>query len=152
MKNIQKKLYYLPLVIGGTTYPTPKNLPQGNTVNTFITFGINLLVVIAIIAAIIFILLGAIKWITSGGDKAKIEEAKGSITNAIIGVIVVVMAFVILGVLGQILNVPYLKNLDPRKSRPTIPATLYCPLPGQCTNSCPTNYVHDGKGNCIFEF
>jgi len=111
--KIKNKLTYLPLVIGGTTYPTPPNVPTGGTINSFISFGITLLVVIGIISAIIFLLLGSIKWITSAGDKAKIEEARGTITYAIIGIMIIVLSFVILRVIGQLLGSPYLQNLMP---------------------------------------
>lgn len=44
--------------------------------------------VIGMIIFFFVMLLGAIQWITSGGDKAALDAAKGKITNAIIGLVV----------------------------------------------------------------
>lgn len=55
------------------------------------------LIVIAIIIAVIFIIWGGVKYMTSAGDPKKAEAARGIIFNGIIG------AAVVLGV-GVILN------------------------------------------------
>lgn len=54
--------------------------------------------VLAIIALIAFfyLIFSGVKYITSGGDAAKATEARNGIINAIIGIIVVVLAYVIL--------------------------------------------------------
>ena len=51
----------------------------------------NLLKVAMTLGAVVclaFIILGAIQWITSSGDKNKVEMARDRITNAVIGLIV----------------------------------------------------------------
>ena len=53
------------------------------------------LIIIAIAVSIIFIVIGGIKWTTSGGDKEKVAQARGTITAAIIGLIIAVLAFAI---------------------------------------------------------
>lgn len=40
------------------------------------------------LAVIIFMASGAMSWITAGGDKAKVEEARNRITQAVIGMLV----------------------------------------------------------------
>ncbi len=54
--------------------------------------------VLAIIAliAFIYLIINGVKYITAGGDAAKATEARTGILNAIIGVVVVLIAFVIL--------------------------------------------------------
>ena len=42
------------------------------------------------------LVLGAIQWISSGGDKQGLEAARGKITNAIIGIIILFSLFAIL--------------------------------------------------------
>lgn len=54
------------------------------------------LVAVGIIAFIYLVLYG-IKYITSGGDAGKATEARNGIINAIIGIIVIVLAFFIIG-------------------------------------------------------
>lgn len=51
--------------------------------------GIQLLIILAGIIAFVFLLLGGIKWITSGGDKGNVEAARNQIVQALIGLIVV---------------------------------------------------------------
>ncbi len=48
--------------------------------------------------AVLFIMLlvGGFKFLFSGGDQKKLESAKGAITNAIIGLVVIIMAYLIL--------------------------------------------------------
>jgi hypothetical protein len=38
---------------------------------------------------------GAVSWILSGGDKAKIESAKGKITSALVGLVLMIATFAI---------------------------------------------------------
>ncbi|KKQ24913.1 MAG: seg [Microgenomates group bacterium GW2011_GWC1_37_12b] len=60
---------------------------------------ISALVVIAlVVAALIFffmLIFGGIKYITSGGDKGKAESARGMITAALIGLVIVFAAWAI---------------------------------------------------------
>ncbi|MEK7112033.1 MAG: hypothetical protein AAB875_01785 [Patescibacteria group bacterium] len=43
--------------------------------------------------------IGAIQWITSGGDKAANETARGKISNAIIGFVILLAVFAVLKVI-----------------------------------------------------
>lgn len=56
---------------------------------------IGLIFVIGAIAFFFMFLWGAVNWILSGGDKAHVESAKGRITNAIVGFILMVGVFAI---------------------------------------------------------
>lgn len=52
-----------------------------------------------VIGTLIFfamLILGAIAWISSGGDKQKLEEARGRITNALIGLILLFASYAII--------------------------------------------------------
>ena len=74
-----------------------------------------------IIGAVIFffmLLIGAIKWISSGGDKQKVEDAKGTLTNAFIGLVILFAVFAILGLLDTFFNVNLLKFTIPTLSNP----------------------------------
>ena len=48
------------------------------------------------IFTVIFLILGGIKFITSGGDPNKTASAKNSITYAVIGMILLILTFVIM--------------------------------------------------------
>jgi hypothetical protein len=61
----------------------------------------NLITLTLIIGAIIFffvLMFGAISWITSGGDKAQIETARGRITAALVGLAILFSIFAIIKV------------------------------------------------------
>lgn len=51
-----------------------------------------------VVGAIVFffiLLMGAIQWMTSGGDKSQTEAAKSKLTNAFIGIIILFSIFAI---------------------------------------------------------
>ena len=57
---------------------------------------VQFLIIIAIVVSIIFVIWGGIKWTTSGGDKEKVGQARATITGAIIGLIIALLAFTII--------------------------------------------------------
>jgi len=69
--------------------------------------------IMTIAAGIWFIfqfLSGGISWITSGGEKGKLTEARDRITNAFVGLIIVVMGWAILALVGQFFGYNILIN------------------------------------------
>jgi len=63
------------------------------------------LLIIAALLAFIFLILGGISWITSGGDKAAMETARNKITHAIVGLIIVGAAWAIMTLIQNFLGV-----------------------------------------------
>ncbi|MFZ2199749.1 MAG: hypothetical protein WAV40_03095 [Microgenomates group bacterium] len=47
------------------------------------------------LAFLLYLLLGGITWITAGGDKGKIEEARGKITQGLVGLALLAASYVI---------------------------------------------------------
>lgn len=74
------------------------NLRLENNPNLFGNV-VTILLVIAVILSILFLIWGAIRWITSGGDKAKVDGARQAILAAIVGLIIAFLAFFILNVM-----------------------------------------------------
>ena len=64
-------------------------------VGVLISTLVDILIIIAALAALIYFILGGLQWITSGGDKAKIEQAQKQITNGLTGLIIVVAAYAV---------------------------------------------------------
>ena len=56
---------------------------------------VTILLIAAALIALFFLIYGGIRWITSGGDKGKVDSARGTITAAIIGLIIALLAFFI---------------------------------------------------------
>ena len=63
---------------------------------------IGLAVVFAI--AVIYLVIGGFRYIISQGNEEGVEKAKGTITNALIGLVIVVLAWIILTVVINLLN------------------------------------------------
>ena len=61
--------------------------------------------IIAALLAFLYLILGGIKWITSGGDKAGMEEARNKITHAIVGLIIVGAAWSVMTLIQNFLGV-----------------------------------------------
>jgi len=83
----------------------------GGIFNNFISSAIGLLTVVAGLWFLFLIIIGAYGWMSAGGDKAKIEEAKKKLVNGLVGLIIVVVAVFLLDLVGSLLGLPYI--LDP---------------------------------------
>lgn len=79
--------------------------PNVNYTQNAITFVITVLAIIGVVGSLIYLVYGGIKWITSGGDKASIEQARQHIVAALVGLIVVIISFVILNIVFSILGI-----------------------------------------------
>lgn len=56
---------------------------------------ISLIFVIGTLIFFFMLLIGGVQWITSGGDKAGVESARGRITSALIGLVILFSTFAI---------------------------------------------------------
>lgn len=63
---------------------------------------INAAFVIAVIVALGYLIYGGIRWIMSQGDKTKVENARNHVIAAVIGLVIVFMAYLIISVVLQI--------------------------------------------------
>ncbi|QQG43764.1 MAG: hypothetical protein HYW45_01945 [Candidatus Daviesbacteria bacterium] len=73
----------------------------------------NLIILIYEIAAVIFVFMlvwGAFEWIMSGGNKDAIGNARGRITHAIIGIILLGITFAILNLVGIFTGFTFFKT------------------------------------------
>ncbi len=61
--------------------------------------------VIGVLAFIFIMIIGAIQWITSGGDKTALEGARGKIANAFIGIVILFGLFALLKVLEDFFGI-----------------------------------------------
>lgn len=69
------------------------NLSGGTSrINNIITDAINIFSIIVGIIAVIMIIVGGFKYITSGGDSGNITSAKNTIIYAVIGLVIVALA------------------------------------------------------------
>lgn len=81
----------------------PGNLPS--QLELLVSNVIGFLTLIAGLAFLFYFLIGAINWITAAGDNQKSQLARQQIFNALIGLIVVVLAYPIISILSQLLGI-----------------------------------------------
>lgn len=100
--------------------------PTTTTIGELIASALQIIFIAAALAVLIYLVIGAFKWITSGGDKDAIGKARGSIVNALIGLFLLALAFFITVLVGQIvgvdiLNLPTIPRLGETSTFPTAP-------------------------------
>ena len=65
-----------------------------------------------VVGAVIFffmMLIGGIKWISAGGDKARLEGAQKQITHALVGLAILLSTFAIIKLVGYLFGIDLLK-------------------------------------------
>lgn len=73
--------------------------------------GIIYSLILAAIIALFFLVFGGFKWITSGGDKSKIDSARQTLVAAVIGLVLTFLSFFILSLVLQFFGLGF-ENLD----------------------------------------
>lgn len=77
-------------------------------VSNFIGF----MTVLAGIFFIIYFVIAAFNWVTSGGDNSKLQSARDRMLHGILGLIIVVGSYAIVGLLGTIIGLDVLRPAD----------------------------------------
>ncbi len=91
-------------VIGKITPPVPiRNIGEGGAgINKFLSNILNIIYVFGSIIFLFMIVVSAVQWIISGGDKEAVQKARSRITSAIIGLILLALARFIATLVGSI--------------------------------------------------
>lgn len=76
------------------------NIPSLGDVLTFL---IRAFFMVAGLSALLFLLLGALSWITSGGAKENVEKAQQKIQAAVVGLLVIVAVLSLMAAVEQII-------------------------------------------------
>lgn len=84
---------------------------------------IRVMVILAGLGFILYFVIGAVEWITGGGDKGKVEEAKNHIINAITGLTVMLALYAVLVFLNQVLHIDLLNIVWPTPAGSTATPT-----------------------------
>lgn len=95
-------------IFGQVTPPGPSALHGDPVVGLakLFAFGLNLIFLIAGITMLIYMLWGAFKWVSSGGDKESLEKARARMIHAFWGLIVMIAVLTIFGMIsGNILGI-----------------------------------------------
>lgn len=98
---------YLALQLpGGKAIEPPDGIQSGgiNELATILANALTIMLTIAVIVTLIYLILGGMQWISSGGDKQKVAAARSRLTWAIIGLIVALGAFFIINAIGYLVQ------------------------------------------------
>lgn len=63
---------------------------------------LQIIVILAALASLVFLIVGGIRWASAGGDKMKTEKARKTLVAAIIGVVISILSYMIVSVIYQI--------------------------------------------------
>lgn len=99
-----KKIWYTALGSASLLFPSqvfaelivPTDVLPAVTLLSVITAIIRFILIVAFIAAFIMLLIGGIRWILAGGDEKAVSSARGTITAALIGLVIVLLSFAII--------------------------------------------------------
>jgi|SRR3989344_4104104 len=83
--------------------PGGTNLPGDTSISGLIMRIINIALGVAGLVAVLFLIIGGFRYITAAGNEETAEQAKKIIINAIIGVVVIILSFVIVRVISNAL-------------------------------------------------
>jgi hypothetical protein len=79
------------------------------TIGGIVSAAIRLVLIIAALAFFFILVIGGIRWIASGGDKANTETARNQITAALVGLVIVFAAWAILQLIKAFFGVDILE-------------------------------------------
>jgi divalent metal cation (Fe/Co/Zn/Cd) transporter len=93
---------YLSGVIGSVNIPSgiPKDVPK---TGDYLSGVIGLVVVVAGLFAFWQLISGGLKYITSNGDKGKVQEATSQMTYALTGLVIIVASVAITAIISRVL-------------------------------------------------
>lgn len=99
-------LSFITVLLADVSY-APVNLgfkvPEFNIV---LTFFIRFFFLVSGIVALIYLLLGALAWITSGGNKENVDKARDKIQSALVGLIILFFVLALVAVVENVFFIP----------------------------------------------
>ena len=87
-------------IFGTIEPPNPTSANPVEGLGRVIAVGINLFLIVAALFMLLYLLWGALDWIMSSGEKERLTKAQGKITNAVIGMMVVIVALIAFNVIA----------------------------------------------------
>ena len=75
-----------------------------NNLELFIANVVGVLTVFAAIFFIVYFLIAALTWVTSGGDSGKLQNARDRMLHGVLGLVIVVASYGIIGLIGSIIG------------------------------------------------
>lgn len=83
----------------------PSQISPTNNIITVVQAIVRFILIVAFVLAFVMLLVGGIRWIMAGGDEKSVEKARNTITAALIGLVVVLIAYAIIRIVETFFNV-----------------------------------------------
>src|SRR3990167_4688857 len=119
-KIIKKTLVPAALLAGSLIVPRlafaaddivpPDTLGKVGDIIPVIRAMIRFILIVAFVLAFIFLIIGGIRWITAGGDEKGVAGARGMITGALIGLVIVLVAYAIIRLVETFFGFPIISS------------------------------------------
>ncbi|MFH2118381.1 MAG: hypothetical protein ABII10_01445 [Candidatus Paceibacterota bacterium] len=105
--------------LGGFTPPTTA-YTEGSDVGTgaldnlelFVSNIIGFLTALGSLFFVVQFVIGAFQWITSEGDKGKLEKARNQMLHGAMGMIIIIISYSLIGLLGSLLGFDFLNPAE----------------------------------------
>lgn len=78
------------------------------TIGALISGLITLVLIVAAVVFFFMLIIGGLRWILSGGDKAGTEAARSQITAALVGLVIVFTAFAVVNLIESLFGISIL--------------------------------------------
>lgn len=118
---------------------------------TLITNALEMAIGIAALLLLLYLVMGGIQWLTSGGEKTGVAAAKAKITNAFLGLMVVLAAWAVFALTKYMFGVPGATPGGPAGPGPQ-PTTAPPPSGYVCPSGDPPKlllYPINGRKMCV---
>lgn len=112
---IHRLIADLPL---GNFQPVTESFSKGSTdanglgaaknLELFVSNAIGIITILAGLSFVLYFVLGALNWTTAGGEQAKVTKARDQMVQSVIGMVVVVISYALIGVVGTFLGFDFL--------------------------------------------
>lgn len=76
------------------------------------------------LAAFVMFIIGAVRWLISGGNSSNVDKARNTMTYAVIGVVIALSAFIVINLIAGFTGVETIKTFRIPTSDDTIPANV----------------------------
>lgn len=94
----------MPATLAYAILPGDVGLPAFNSLGDIVSKIVPPIVSLAGLAAFFFLVFGGLRYLSSGGDEKAITEAKKIITNALLGLLIVFVAFWAIRIIETVLG------------------------------------------------
>lgn len=107
---------FLPAFARAAMFSVPNPLPSFNSIQDVVKVILDAVFGIAGLVAVIYLIIGGFRYITSSGNQEQIEAAKMTIMNAVIGLIVIFISVLLVNYILVALKVGPLYQLNTSSS------------------------------------